>query len=163
LWGSKFYQLISEESHHSKREEFRRLALSDNMNECSNLLRRMELEDSDSEVESVKSVVDQDEAVLSLGEMISMKGVAQAEIVHDGEGIRGKLVSRGTVALADDDTAAKKMQKRKWGPTQRVDRSRRVLEDGKTMLQRAHDLKKVRNSIKGMAQKTSLLLKAMKI
>jgi hypothetical protein len=44
-----------------------------------------------------------------------------------------------------------------------VDRPRRVPEDGRTMLQRAHDLKKVRNSIKGMAQKTSLLLKAMKI
>jgi hypothetical protein len=108
--GNKFYQLISEESHHSKREEFRRLALSDNMNEeCSNLLRRMKLEDSDLEVESVKSVVDQDEAVLSLGEMISMKGVAQAEIAHDEEGIRGELVSRGTVALANDDPIAKKM------------------------------------------------------
>jgi hypothetical protein len=54
--GNKFYQLISEESHHSKWEEFRRGALSDSMNEdCANLLRRMELEESDSEVDTVKS------------------------------------------------------------------------------------------------------------
>jgi hypothetical protein len=42
LVGNKFYQLIDEESNHSKWEEFRQLALSDNMNEeCSDLLRRM--------------------------------------------------------------------------------------------------------------------------
>jgi hypothetical protein len=54
--GNKFYQLISEESHYLKWEEFRRGALSDSMNEdYANLLRRMELEESDSEVDTVKS------------------------------------------------------------------------------------------------------------
>ncbi|CAD6266936.1 unnamed protein product [Miscanthus lutarioriparius] len=68
--GNKFFQPISEESHHSKWEEFRKMAQSDNMiQDCSILLRRMELEDSESEGESAKFVMEQDDEVLSLGDL----------------------------------------------------------------------------------------------
>ena len=43
--GKKFYNLINEESHHSKWEEFRNLAREGITEECSMLL-KMELEDS---------------------------------------------------------------------------------------------------------------------
>jgi hypothetical protein len=65
----------------------------------------------------------------------------------------------------------KKRQKRKWGPTLRIDRPRRVLEDGRTIMQKTQNLKEARNTIKGMTQKTSfafesnevLLRKAMSV
>jgi hypothetical protein len=56
----------------------------------------------------------------------------------------------------------KKRKKRQWGPALRVDRPRRVPEDGRTIMQRAQDLKEKRNTVKGMRKKLLLLLKAMK-
>jgi hypothetical protein len=47
--GNKFHSLISDESHHSKWEEFRNLAREGVSDECSRLLKKMELEDSDEE------------------------------------------------------------------------------------------------------------------
>ena len=49
------------------------------------------------------------------------------------------------------DEAGKKAQKRKtgWGPILRIPRPRRVPEDGKTVMQRAQELKKVKNLEKG--------------
>jgi hypothetical protein len=43
--ANKFLSLINEESHHSKWEEFRRMAREGVSKECSILLKRMELED----------------------------------------------------------------------------------------------------------------------
>lgn len=48
--GNKLQSLFNDESQQSKWEEFRKLAKSDIANEeCSQLLRRMELQDSDEE------------------------------------------------------------------------------------------------------------------
>lgn len=47
--GNKFNSLLSDESHHSRWIEFRNLASEGVSNECSRLLQRMELEDSDEE------------------------------------------------------------------------------------------------------------------
>jgi hypothetical protein len=68
--GNKLYQLINDESHHSKWEEFRRMAKSGTMiEECSNLLKRMELDDSEGEEDSyVIENENHEEDVLSLGD-----------------------------------------------------------------------------------------------
>jgi hypothetical protein len=68
---NKFYQLISEESYHSKWAEFRKMAQSANNEDCSIMLRKMELDDSESDGESAKSVLAQDNEVLSLGDLLS--------------------------------------------------------------------------------------------
>lgn len=47
--GNKYLSILSDESHHSKWEEFRNLAKEGVSDECSRLLKRMELEDSDEE------------------------------------------------------------------------------------------------------------------
>jgi hypothetical protein len=57
---NKFYQLISEESYQSANNE-----------DCSIMLRKMELDDSESDGESAKSVLAQDNEVLSLGDLLS--------------------------------------------------------------------------------------------
>jgi hypothetical protein len=61
--GNKFYNLINEESHHSKWEEFRQMAKQVSATEeCSSLLSRMELEVSDEEVEhSEKGSLEEDD------------------------------------------------------------------------------------------------------
>jgi len=56
-----------------------------------------------------------------------------------------------------DKGATKKNQKRKtgWGPILRAPRPRRGHEDGRTMLEKAQDLKKVKNLEKGTYPKNS--------
>jgi hypothetical protein len=50
--GNKWPSLVEDESNHSKWEEFRRMAKMDSSHdECSQLLRKMELQDSDEEME----------------------------------------------------------------------------------------------------------------
>lgn len=139
LVGNKFYQLINEESTHSKWEEFRQLALSDNINEeCSDLLKRMELEDSDSEVESDQSVVILEEDGFSLGDLVQLNSSTQTKTAQDEEGFRGELESQKMVDQPEGVLVeVKKLQKRKWGPIQRMDRPRRVPEDVRTMLQKS--------------------------
>lgn len=126
--GNKFYQLLSEESNHSKWEEFRRRAQSENMNdECTNLLRRMELEDSESEEESQSGILTE-EVTISLEELINDTG----RQISDGnqEDYNGKEGHKtwGLENLNEEggNLQAKKRQKRQWGPTIRVDRPRRV-------------------------------------
>ena len=59
--------------------EFRKMAQSDNMiQDCSILLRRMELEDFESEGESAKFVMEQDDEVLSLGDLAKDSQAEQA-------------------------------------------------------------------------------------
>lgn len=69
--GNKLQKLMSEESHHSKWEEFRKMAQSRNQTEeCSNLPRRMELEESDGE--DIDNVIEEEihnEEKLSLDEL----------------------------------------------------------------------------------------------
>lgn len=134
--GNILYQLINDESHHSKWEEFRRMTKSGTMiEECSNLLKRMELDDSEGEEDSyVIENENHEEDVLSLGELISQEKTVQMETVQEKE--------------------TKKMQKRKLGPILRMDRPRRFPGDGRTMLQKAQDLKKAKNEGQGTFQKT---------
>lgn len=104
--GNKLKSFFNDESQHSKWEEFRKLAKSDMENEeCSKLLRRMELQDSNEE---------EDEMMEDLMEEDRMN--LEAEKFEEVQG--------------------RKKQKRQiqWGPTQRVARPRRYLEDGKTVL-----------------------------
>ncbi|OQU92627.1 uncharacterized protein LOC8083655 isoform X2 [Sorghum bicolor] len=116
------YHILEEDTRHSRWEEFRKFASGDNATEeCSNLLKRMELEASDNKDE------------------IDMKD--EAGLIHSSE----------AEELEEKEVVVAKNQKTKtsWGPIQRIPRPRRVLDDGKTELQRAQELKKVINLEKG--------------
>jgi hypothetical protein len=120
--GNKFYSLIEEESNHSKWEEFRNLAKQGAATEeCANLLKRMELEVSEDEEELME-----DGDVFSLEE----------------SGILPRQIEEWEDRIIDKDTT-KKNQKRKTGlgPIPRAARPR----DGRTMLEKAQDLKKTKN------------------
>jgi hypothetical protein len=86
----------------------------------------------------------------SLGDLVQLNRTTQTKTTQDEEVFRGELESQ---KMADQPAGVlvevKKLQKRKWGPIQRMDRPRR------TMLQKAQDLKKAKNSMRGMTQKTS--------
>lgn len=132
--GNKFTKLIEDESTHSKWEEFRKMAKSESANEeCSQLLRRMELQDSDEEEEYM------------LEDEVSEDNV-EAETNHF------------------EETNVKKKQKRQmqWGPVQRVPRQRRYPEDGKTVMQRACELKEYKNLCKGTKPSLSIALESHK-
>lgn len=150
--GNKFYQLISEESHHSKWEEFRRGALSDSMNEdCANLLRRMELEESDSEVDTFKSEMAMDEELISLGELVKDKEANCVDKSQQVEDIQNVQVQEEVMQPDGEQEVvqANKRRKRQWGPSLRVDRPRRAPEDERTVMQKAQDLKKDRDKMQG--------------
>jgi len=122
------YHILEEDTRHSRWEEFRKFASGDNATEeCSNLLKRMELEASDNKDE------------------IDMKD--EAGLIHSSE----------AEELEEKEVVVAKNQKTKtgWGPIQRIPRPRRVLDDGKTVLQRAQELKKVRNLEKGSKYSSS--------
>lgn len=125
--GNKMKSFLTEESQHSRWEEFRRLAKSETANEeCSQLLRRMELQELDEEEEGMMEVLE-----------------AQEEL---------------TIEVNDvEENPRRKKQKRlvQWRPVQRVDRPRRHPEEGKTMLQRAQELKDYKNM--GRGTKPSLI------
>ena len=56
--GNKLQSFLTDESHHSKWEEFRRMARADTANEeCSQLLRRLELQDSDEDEDDMTEVL----------------------------------------------------------------------------------------------------------
>jgi hypothetical protein len=121
--------MLEDESHHSKWEEFRRLAkIGSDHDECSQLLRRMELQDSKEEDE--------------LGEL----GQETQMTLEDAN-----------MGTAEEFEAKRyeeriyKKQKRKntWGPIQRMPRPRRYPEDGKTVMQRAQELKAFKNLSQG--------------
>jgi hypothetical protein len=83
---NKFYNLIEEESNHSKWVEFRKLAQKDSATEeCSNLLKRMELKVSEDEEEIVAE--EEEEEVLSLEESgILPKNIEEIEDKFSGGG-----------------------------------------------------------------------------
>lgn len=137
---NKFYNLIEEESNHSKWLEFRKMALKDpSAEECSNLLMKMELEASDEE-DVIRPEEEEEEELFSLEET----GILPGNI----EEIEEKLSGKG---------ATKKNQKRKtgWGPILRAPRPRRYPEDGRTIMEKAQDLKKIKNLEKGKYLKKS--------
>jgi len=129
--GNKFCNLINEESHHSKWEEFRNLAKEGITEDCSMLLRKMELEDSDEEYDLMDDVMDegtQQGTAVSLGDL----GLLNKEDVLQGK------------SSEEEDKNTQK-RKHRWAPVERFPRPRRGQEDGRTMLQKAQDLKKVKN------------------
>ncbi|CAD6332621.1 unnamed protein product [Miscanthus lutarioriparius] len=99
--------------------------------ECSKLLKRMELEASEDEEEIVAK---EEEEVFSLEE----SGILPKHI----EELEDKCSGKG---------GAKKNQKRKtgWGTILRAPQPRRVPEDGRTVVEKAQDLKKAKNLEKG--------------
>jgi hypothetical protein len=156
--SNKFYQMLNDESNHSKWEEFRKRAQSESMNEeCANLLRRMELEDSDSDGETAKSEMLAEEEALSLGDLIDGTERDLTIVGQELGSLQEGMVQEKMVQpdVEPGMIQAKKRQKRHWGPALRVERPRRSQEDGRTMMQKAQDLKETRNSITGMTQKTS--------
>lgn len=123
--GNKLHSFMLDESHKAKWEEFRKLAKSDTANEeCSQLLRRMELQDSDEEEESLT-----DDFFLPMKESDTATDKLEMEMDRF------------------EETLDKKKPKRQknWGPTLRMPRTRRFMEDGKTVLQRAMELKEYKN------------------
>lgn len=140
--GNKMLNLVKEESQQLEWLDIRKLANMDgNKDECTSLLQRMELEDSDEE----SDLLDDDEGV-SLEE--------------------AGLLPKTTVG-PDDETKKSQKRKTKWGPMERFPRPRRHEDDGKTVLQKAQELKKYKNLEKGNYNKsfasesnTSLLNKA---
>lgn len=140
--GNKFYSLIEDDSNHSKWDEFRKLAKRDSATEeCFVLLKRVELEGSEDE-----------DDLLDEEDMFSLEdaGILPSQIDELED-------------LAIDKGKTKKNQKRKtgWGPILRAPRPRRVPEDGRTVLEKAQDLKKVRNLEKGTYPKPLFLLRVM--
>jgi hypothetical protein len=133
--------LLNEESHHSKWEEFRRIAKQDiATEECSSLLSRMELEISEEEIEaSDTEKMDEDEDLSSLQE----EGFTQTELNKEALIIEEQLINKN------------QKRKNKWGPTLRFPRPRRYPEDGCTMLEKAQELKKVKNLETGTKHKSS--------
>lgn len=61
------------------------------------------------------------------------------------------------------DGSMKKMQKRKWGLTLQMDRPRRGQDDGRTVLQKAMDLKAAKSTGKGMTQKASFAFESNEV
>lgn len=126
--GNKMKSFLTEESQHSKWEEFRRMAKSETANEeCSQLLRRMELQESDEEEDGMMEDLN-----------------SQEELVTQAEELEEQL--------------RRKRQKKQiqWGPVQRMDRPRRHPKDGKTIAQRAEELKIYKNLCNGT--KPSLII-----
>ena len=120
--GNRALHDMLDESQNSKWEEFRKLAKSvSDTAECSFLLKQMELEDFEAEEEGCEET-----EFMSLDMDITSQKIdsldKETELVQD----KGNMNKR----------------KKQWGPTQRVDRPRRFPEDGKTVLQRAKELKK---------------------
>jgi hypothetical protein len=82
--GNKFLQMISDESHHSKWEEFRKLAQTASMNEeCTNLLRRMELEESYSDGETAMSEIGLDMEGMSLCDLVENRKEEYVEAMQE--------------------------------------------------------------------------------
>ena len=109
--GNKLLSLLNEKSHHSKWGEFRRMAKQDiATKECSSLLRRMELEVSEEEVEASDTEhMDEDEELSSLQE----EGFIQTELNREALIIEDQLINKN------------QKRKNKWGPTLRFPRPRR--------------------------------------
>jgi hypothetical protein len=126
--GNKMKSLFTDESQYSKWEEFRQMARIETANEeCSQLLRRMELEDSEDD-----------------GDEIMADIISKEEIEKEATQI-------------EENLGGKKQKKQiQWGPVQRIARPRRHPEDGKTMMQRAVELKEYKNLCKGT--KPSLII-----
>lgn len=126
--GNKMKSLSTDDSQHSKWEEFRQMARNDIANEeCSQLLRRMELQDSDEDEDKMmEDTISKDEVEIKVTQI--------------------------------EENLGRKKQKRQiqWGPVQRMARPRRFPEDGKIVMQRAGELKEYKNLCRGM--KPSLLI-----
>lgn len=123
------------------------MAKSESLNEeCSQLLRRMELEDFESDDES---------------DLLREKddGMTLDDLVH-GQESRAEPTQGMVGDTYVQEEKNGKRQKRKWGPTQRMDRPRRAPEDGRTMLQKAQDLIAAKNSMKGITNYTSFASKS---
>lgn len=119
--GDKWKSVLSNESHHSKWEDFRRLAKTgSSTEECSILLRRMELEESDKEEEEMEHEEQQSLEEIGLGFKESSKPGDQ---------------------LLEQQADEQQKRKVQWGPTQRIPRPRRFPEDGKITMQRTQKLK----------------------
>ena len=101
-----------------------------------------------------------DEGMCSLGEPVNVQEFARVEKNPEMEDTQNGQVQKEAM---QGDVQAKKRQKRQWGPSLRVDRPRRVPEDGRTVMQRAQDLKEAKNIVKGMTKKSSFAFESNEV
>lgn len=126
--GNKWKSLMEDESNHSKWEEFKRIAkAASSHEECSQQLRRMELQNSDDEME----IQDLDDI-----------SVQEPNLEDD----RFQLEA---ILIEDKQDKKKKKRTTQWGPIQRISRPRRFPKDGKTMMQKAQEYKNYLNLCQG--------------
>jgi hypothetical protein len=132
--------------------------------ECVNLLRRMELEDSDSDGETAKSEMLAEEEAFSLGDLIDGTKMDLTNVGQELGSLQEGMVQEKIVQpdVEPGMIQAKKRQKRHWGPALRVERPRRSQEEGRTVMQKAQDLKETRNTITSMTQETSFAFESNK-
>jgi hypothetical protein len=111
--GNKWKSLMEDESNHSQWEEFRRMAkAASSQEECSQLLRRMELQDSDDEMDTE-----------------DLEDISMQETLMEEDNIQ---LEAGLFEAKQDKKKQKKTTQ--WGPIQRTPRPWRYPEDGKTMM-----------------------------
>lgn len=120
--GHKLLSLINDESQQSKWKEFRRTAKEVVSEECTQLLQRMELEDSDDDYDLLD---DMNEEVDEMTEGVPLDNLEVSKSFANSIDTKGVM-----------DRQLQK-RKQKWGPIERVPRPRRGKEDGKTMMQKA--------------------------
>lgn len=123
--------------------------------ECSQLLKRMELEDSDDEYDLP------DDAMVYEVQQETTMSLEDVGLMENNE--------EQVVKISEDDKKQQK-RKKKWGPVERFRRPRRGVEDGLTILEKAQELKAYQNLEKGKPPKSfaslsnaSLLTKAQSV
>ena len=108
----------------------------------------MELEVSEEEVEASDTEhMEEGEELSSLQE----EGLFQKELIREAITIEEQLINKC------------QKRKNKWGPTLMCPRSRRQPEDGRTMLEKAQEFKKIKNLEQVLNTNLLLLLKAVQV
>lgn len=131
--------IMGETSQKSKWEDLKKFVSDEgNVESCSNLIREMELEESDDEEGCLRDKMTLEEAEIKFttdeGRDIgsNTNSIVQEELNSTG-------------AEKEWDPQSKQKRKQVWGPIQRMSRPRRIPDDGKTAFQRAKELKQYKN------------------
>jgi len=119
-------------------EKLRLLAEEESSREdCANLLREMELDEEDSEPDSDFEINDE----LTTAEKILLYSSTKRNLFSDLE----ICADTQETQMDQPQDAVTKNKKQRWGPAPLCDKPRRGREDGRTMLQKAMDLKSYKN------------------
>ncbi|XP_039780958.1 uncharacterized protein LOC120648300 [Panicum virgatum] len=124
----------------SKWMDFMKIAEGElSMAECSQILRNMELEDSENE--DLLSEIEIEEEMVPVSDLkLKMEG---RNLLNDFDYCKGNVetIDLPMSAVRDGVLAAEELgkpkRKKQWGPIQRDARPRRFVDDGRTMMQKA--------------------------